>query len=401
MTWDKVKFFYQHSLSGLTASEQSTGYEVANFLSPFVSTLWKANTTKPQTIEVGSAGSPYIGADYFGLGDGHNFRSAGAGALLMFSDDGFVNSVGFAAAPWWPASDGPFAAEFAQSSHRAWRLSICGSARGETFYEFTNSNDGWTGAGLGITQQGSYVTLTSSSGDPIFQNSVSLHGSENFLLRVRLKRASADWVWGGELYYGTTGANSHYDSASYRKVAPAPTDPTTWSIVEWDTRSLTAGGLDWVKSTITRIRFDFVSRSGDIVDVDYVEIGTRTNSVVFAAWGRWGAKTELDWTSPSRNPVGRERKDVANVGLRGDLQGVWPRFVELQPELEFSFVDSSLFSRMRDWEDSTAGRNFLYAWETSQHSYDLYVVRQEGGMEVSQEPDGITRRVKIKLRGKT
>jgi hypothetical protein len=400
MTWDRVKFFYQHSLSGLTATTEQTGYEIDNILYPYESTLWKATDTKPQLIDFGSGSSPYVVVDYLGAGGGHNLKSAGASALLMFSDDGFVNSVGFVSTPYWPGSDGPFVTEFAYSSHRTWRLSLCGSARGDYYWEFTNSNDGFSAIAAGITQQGSYLTLTASSDDPVFYRTVSARGSEEFIIRARIKRASAAWVWAGELYYSVVGVNSHSYVAGYRKVIPEPADPSTWSVVEWDMRSLTAGGIDWTNAdTITSVRFDFTAQSGDIIDVDYVELGTRTNSNIYVSWARWGLKTELDWSADG-DPTGHEPLANVNVGRHGDLQGVWPRFTELRPELRFSSADSSTWYKLLDWERFTAGENFLYAWDTAQHSYDLYVVRQDGRMDATPKVGGLYRDVKIKLRGK-
>jgi hypothetical protein len=401
MTWNRVKFFYQHSLSNLVVASEQDGYEIKNILSPYESTLWKAASTKPQFIDFGSGSSPYIAADYLGAGGGHNLKSAGASALLMFSDDGFVNSVGFVSTPYWPGSDGPFVTEFAQSSHRAWRLSLCGSARGDYFWEFTNSSDGWTAGQAGLTVQGSYITHTSSTTNPwLWNTTLAVKGSENFIVRARIMKVSGPGAWEGNLYYRTVGANSHDTIGSYVKTAPAPSDLSTWAIVEWDMRSLTLGGLDWTKTdTITTVRMDFTQQSGDVFNIDYVELGTRTNSNVYVSWARWGLETELDWSADG-DPVGRERKDNVNVGQRGDLQGVWPRFTELRPELSFSSVDSETWQKLLDWERGAAGGNFLYSWESAQHSYDLYVVRQDGRMDVKPKVGGLYQDVKVKLRGK-
>jgi hypothetical protein len=400
MSWDRVKFFWQHSLGGLAATTEQTGYEIANILHPYESTLWKATSMKPQLIDFGSGSSPYVAADYLGAGGGHNLKSAGASALLMFSDDGFVNSVGFVSTPYWPGSDGPFVVEFAQSSHRAWRLSLCGSARGDYYWEFTNSSDGWISAFGGLTIAGSYMTLTASAGSPAIEKTgLAVKGEEDFIVRARIRRISGS-SWMGLCRYYTVGANSHSLVTSYSLTIPAPSDLSTWAIAEWDMRSLSVGGLDWINTnTITGIRLNMTTTSGDIVDIDYVELGTRTNSNIYVSWARWGVKTEVDWSADG-DPTGHEPLANVNVGRHGDLQGVWPRFTELRPELRFSDADSGTWQKLLDWERGAAGGNFLYAWETSQHSYDLYVVRQDGKMDATPKVGGLYRDVKVKLRGK-
>jgi hypothetical protein len=85
------------------------------------------------------------------------------------------------------------------------------------------------------------------------------------------------------VYY--TNAN-HSDSEGFTKIIPNPGfRKDEWKIVEWDMNYLSAGGSDYIDGTTTRIRFDFANASGEVWEVDWIQLGARVNGTIGSPFG--------------------------------------------------------------------------------------------------------------------
>ena len=144
-------------------------------------------------------------------------------------------------------------------------------------WDFTNTLDGWSTGGWTAETLPTSVRLTGISSNPQFARSgLSISGALYDKVRVRIRRVSGSGAWEGKCYYTTSG---HGISDSYYKSVAAPSSLTSWNTVEFDMAALTAGGSDWSSSTITAIRIDPVHVSGDVWEIDWVAVGSRSVGV--------------------------------------------------------------------------------------------------------------------------
>jgi hypothetical protein len=131
--------------------------------------------------------------------------------------------------------------------------------------------DGWTAAGGSVLgSSGGFVTHTSSGTDPnLLVSGLAINGRLSPLVRMRLRRTAGSG-WQGDLYYTTSG---HGDSESFKKKVPTVPPTGQWVIIEWDMANLTAGGTDWVSSTINALRFDLGTTAADVFEIDWIALG--------------------------------------------------------------------------------------------------------------------------------
>lgn len=139
-------------------------------------------------------------------------------------------------------------------------------------WEFGGSVDGWTASGASLSLSSYGIQLTASTADQsLFSPGITIAGAEHNKVRARLKRVDGV-AWQGTLYYSTAG---HGYSESYKKTIAEPDWPG-WRIIEWDMEDLTAGGADWLESTITGIRLDLGNSASDAFDIDWISVGKRS-----------------------------------------------------------------------------------------------------------------------------
>jgi hypothetical protein len=86
----KVKAYYDHDLSGLTASATTTGYDVDNLLIFLESSLWKGVGTGDHTITFDAGANKTVGANYLAIAN-HNL--SGATVMLQYSNDNFAADI--------------------------------------------------------------------------------------------------------------------------------------------------------------------------------------------------------------------------------------------------------------------------------------------------------------------
>lgn len=94
---------------------------------------------------------------------------------------------------------------------------------------------------------------------------INIKGSDNYLLSIRYRIVSGDWL-SGQIFYGTS---SHTRSGSYQKNISLINDGK-WHNALIDMSDLDTGGTDWVDSTITDIWFDLIDQDDIVIDLDYI-----------------------------------------------------------------------------------------------------------------------------------
>lgn len=146
------------------------------------------------------------------------------------------------------------------------------------FWGFDTSTNGWTATNADLASAGGgTVTWTPTATGPTlapasFTAEQQFVGSVATKVRARVKRLSGTGVWEGNCFYTTA---LHASTGLYVKTIPAPANPDVWNVLEWDMSALTAGGTDWVDSTILRIRLDLVTGNSPASSwaIDWIAIG--------------------------------------------------------------------------------------------------------------------------------
>jgi hypothetical protein len=137
-------------------------------------------------------------------------------------------------------------------------------------WTFDTSVEGWVPTNATISASNGSVVLTATATDPIvISPNFSISGATAPKIRARVKRL-AGTGWDGRMFYKTA---THGYVAGYNKSTPNSTVLNQWVVLEWDMAALTAGGTDWVNSTITGLRIDLGTVSGDSFEIDWLTIG--------------------------------------------------------------------------------------------------------------------------------
>lgn len=151
-------------------------------------------------------------------------------------------------------------------------------------WDFLTSADGWVGGGATVAASGGGITWVTTAANPslsiTFPTPDRFLGADRDLIRARIRRSGGTGTWEGRLFYSTT---THGNSGSFTKVIAAPADPDAWNVLEWDMSALTAGGTDWMVSTITGLRLDLVSDAGSTWRIDWIASGSKTTTPISAA----------------------------------------------------------------------------------------------------------------------
>lgn len=139
-------------------------------------------------------------------------------------------------------------------------------------WPFNSVVGGWTAVNATFAISSGEGVLTATAADPNFISpALSIAGATYDKVRARVKRTAGSG-WDGILYYSTSG---HGFSSSYNaQITPDP-GLGDWYILEWDL----SGISDWKANTITQIRIDLGSVSGDAFLVDWVSVGSRLAGV--------------------------------------------------------------------------------------------------------------------------
>jgi hypothetical protein len=220
-------------------------------------------------------------------------------------------------------------------------------------WDFAADAEGWVGesATATITQGTNSIIVTSAGADPRLGSAsgLALVGSQNDKWRMRLRR-TAGTGWQGCLYYTTTaGPNAlHGSSSSYQKtIATDPTIGGAWTIMEWDMAALTAGGTDYVLSTIGQVRFDLGASASDVFEIDWITVGKHGPAI--SAIDLAAAANTASWGSVNGKPLDSE---IMNSELD-------PKFAGLDtPYLRWDFassVEGFSFSTATLTHDATDG----------------------------------------------
>lgn len=142
---------------------------------------------------------------------------------------------------------------------------------GDSWY-FDTTSESWTASNASVVWNNGWIDVEATSTNPsIISPTIDIVGSKYNVIKARIQRKSGS-TWSGTAYYST---GSHGFSSSYIKTIPEPSPFAVgdFAVIEFDMSDLTAGGTDWISSTITQIKLELGSASDDDISVDWISVG--------------------------------------------------------------------------------------------------------------------------------
>lgn len=148
-------------------------------------------------------------------------------------------------------------------------------------WDFTADFEGWTpqGGTLEKTALGMKLIPTNAN-NGVISPAMSFKGADYSTVKLRVRRL-AGVGWDGTVFY--TVASGHGFSTSYCKTIEQPDfSAGGWVNLIFDMSSLSAGGNDWVDSTIATVRIDLGSTTADQFDIDWIGVGNSSPAASLA-----------------------------------------------------------------------------------------------------------------------
>lgn len=142
-------------------------------------------------------------------------------------------------------------------------------------WDFKWSALGWTPVNMTVAgvPQGIHVTPTTNDGQLLSPDNLNIDGAVYDKIAVRMKRVVqgvGDFFEFPVVFYET---DIHAFSGSYKATRSLRFGDSNARTFVFDMANLTAGGDDWVSSTIKRIRFDPSVTLGDTFEIDWIGVG--------------------------------------------------------------------------------------------------------------------------------
>lgn len=136
---------------------------------------------------------------------------------------------------------------------------------------FDTTTESWAGVNGTLVWNNGWVEFTATGVDPRLSSpTIAVAGTMYSTIRARVKRLAGSG-WHGSAHYTTA---AHGMTAAYKKdIADPALAIGDIAVLEWDMSTLTAGGTDWVDSTITKIGLDLGLTSADVFSFDWVAVG--------------------------------------------------------------------------------------------------------------------------------
>lgn len=114
----------------------------------------------------------------------------------------------------------------------------------------------------------------------------------------------------------------------------------------------------------------------------------------------FGLLTELDFASVGYDPYQEDIKQNVPMTEGGHVAGVHKKFTERVLSVQINDVDSTLYGKIKTWQDTNEGRQFFFGWETSNNPNDIWLVRSSGRHNNPLQKNSTFRDVTLNLRGR-
>jgi hypothetical protein len=355
----KVKAYYDHNLSGLTASATATGYSVDNLLIFLESSLWKGVGTGDHTITFDAGVGNTVTADYVGVANhnlsGTTFKLQYRGGEVTGSD--LVGNGGFTSdASEWIASASTLASVAGGQSGNCLEITNSGAASGSAYQDI-----------VGLTIGETYQVLV------YFKKGTGASGA------IKIGTTTDDD------YYGINTGLTDVTWVKYQYDFTAETTTVRISLINESTIISETALFDSVSMKIASWadavsfspadNFPFL-KEFTTQDKRFWRIQlTALTSVPFMGIAYWGDRAEWDYPALF-DPDNESNKAKVNISPTGYLLGINNKYIERSINLKFKRADDggTLWTALRNWWENH-GLNLLFiAWDIDNHPNDIYLV---------------------------
>ena len=114
----------------------------------------------------------------------------------------------------------------------------------------------------------------------------------------------------------------------------------------------------------------------------------------------FGETVELDYATNSYDPNAEDDKAVVNESQTGFVTGIYDKYIKRAMNLIFTDADSTLYNKLVAWHDEVGRENFVVAWDTGEHSTEVFLMRHVGQFNNPLVRGGNYRNTSIKLVGR-
>lgn len=114
----------------------------------------------------------------------------------------------------------------------------------------------------------------------------------------------------------------------------------------------------------------------------------------------FGLLTELDFATTSYDPYQESLKQNVSVTQGGRVAGVHNKFTERKIQISFDDIDSTVYNKIKTFQDTHKGNNFFIGWETSNNPNDIWLVRSDGNFNNPLTNGGAFRNGKLSVMGR-
>ena len=114
----------------------------------------------------------------------------------------------------------------------------------------------------------------------------------------------------------------------------------------------------------------------------------------------WGLTTELHYASASFDPYSQSAKVNMGVSQGGYVTGVHTKYYERSLNLRMADSDDTLYQKVKTWWDTSGLKNVFVAWDTTNNSGDVWLMRPSTKFNSPFNQTGVYRDISITFTGR-
>ena len=112
-----------------------------------------------------------------------------------------------------------------------------------------------------------------------------------------------------------------------------------------------------------------------------------------------GTLSTIAFIQPPSDPHGQRTIKNTNITQGGYVAGIHTKYTERNVTYSFGGVSTALYSILNTWHENSGQKNFFMAWDTTNDSSAVYLVRPDGNFNAPINMDKY-RNITINLRGR-
>jgi len=114
----------------------------------------------------------------------------------------------------------------------------------------------------------------------------------------------------------------------------------------------------------------------------------------------WGLTTELDWASSTFDPYSQTAMANVTKSYGGAITGTHTKYYERSLSLRMADSDDTLYQKVKTWWDTSGLKNVFVAWDTTNNSGDVWLMRPSTKFHNPFNQTGVYRDISINFTGR-